>query len=330
MVQLWVNLPSRDKMAAPGYQGITREQIPEVSLLDVTGVEAGTARIIAGELLGAKGPAHTFTPMQVWDLRLKAGHTVTLPAAAGHTTAPLVLRGRLRLADGQEVVAANLPVFSRDGEDVALDVLEDSTVLWLSGEPIDEPIGLTLGRVAEALGKRVSELVVMTLKRERHDAFIATVRKAGAALRLITDGDITAAVSPSLVDSDVDLYYGIGGSPEGILTAAALNALGGEMLLRMRPRDDAERSAAAEAVGEEALKKIYRCSELVSGESSIFCATGISDSPLLPGVKLTGNKAITHSILMRSRSRTVRYIRAIHDLGHKTIHLRSVKAERKL
>jgi redox-sensitive bicupin YhaK (pirin superfamily) len=136
MVQLWVNLPARDKMAAPGYQGITREQIPEVALPD----GAGTARIIAGELLGAKGPAHTFTPMQVWDLRLKAGHTVILPAAAGHTTAPLVLRGRLRLSDGKEVVAANLPVFSRDGEGVTLEVLEDSTVLWLSGEPIDEPV----------------------------------------------------------------------------------------------------------------------------------------------------------------------------------------------
>lgn len=136
MVQLWVNLPARDKMAAPGYQGITREQIPQIDLPD----GAGTARIIAGELNGITGPAHTFTPMQVWDLRLKAGHTVTLPAAEGHTTAPLVLRGRLRLADGQEVVAANMPVFSRDGQDVTLEVLEDATVLWLAGEPIDEPV----------------------------------------------------------------------------------------------------------------------------------------------------------------------------------------------
>lgn len=136
MVQLWVNLPARDKMAAPGYQGITRDQIPQIDLPD----GAGTARIIAGALNGTTGPAHTFTPMQVWDLRLKAGHTVTLPAAEGHTTAPLVLRGRLRLADGQEVVAANMPVFSRDGQDVTLEVLEDATVLWLAGEPIDEPV----------------------------------------------------------------------------------------------------------------------------------------------------------------------------------------------
>lgn len=195
---------------------------------------------------------------------------------------------------------------------------------------LDDPISQTLVRVAEALGKRVSELVVMTLKRDRHDAFIAAVRKAGAALRLITDGDITAAVSPSLPDGGVDLYYGIGGSPEGILTAAALNALGGEMLLRMKPRDEAERAAAIAAVGEADLARVYRCSDLIWGESCIFCATGISDSTLLPGVKLVGRKAITHSILMRSRSRTVRYIRAIHDLDSKTIHLRSAQAERKL
>jgi redox-sensitive bicupin YhaK (pirin superfamily) len=136
MVQLWVNLPARDKMAAPGYQGITRDQIPEVSLPE----GAGVARIIAGDLNGTAGPARTFTPMQVWDLRLKAGHTVTLPAAEGHTTAPLVLRGRLRLVDGQEVGPVQMPVFTREGQDVQFEVLEDATVLWLTGEPIDEPV----------------------------------------------------------------------------------------------------------------------------------------------------------------------------------------------
>ena len=226
-------------------------------------------------------------------------------------------------------VMRNLPTFYSEklayGPDVARAIERGMPPVSL-----DDPIALTLGRVAEALGKRVSELVVMTLKRERHDAFIAAVRNAGAALRLITDGDITAAVSPSLPDGGVDLYYGIGGSPEGILTAAALNALGGEMLLRMKPRDEAERAAAVAAVGEADLTRVYRCRELVWGDSCIFCATGISDSTLLPGVKLIGRKAITHSILMRSRSRTVRYIRAIHDLDSKTIHLRSAQAERKL
>ncbi len=195
---------------------------------------------------------------------------------------------------------------------------------------LDDPIETTLAHVAKALDKRVSELVVMTLKRDRHNDFIAAVRKSGAALRLITDGDITAAVSPSLPDSGVDLFYGIGGSPEGILTAAALRALGGEMLLRMWPKDEAERASAVKEVGESEVARTFRCEDLVWGESCIFCATGISDSPLLPGVKLMGKKAITHSILMRSKSRTVRYIRAVHDLEHKTIHLRSTSGEKKL
>jgi fructose-1,6-bisphosphatase II len=128
----------------------------------------------------------------------------------------------------------------------------------------------------------------------------------------------------------VDLYYGIGGSPEGVLTAAALKALGGGMLLRMWPRDDTERSSLREHLSEAELTRVFGVDDLVHGESAMFCATGISDSSLLPGVRLTGQKAITHSILMRAHSRTIRYIRAVHDLGHKTIHLRSLRGDRKL
>jgi fructose-1,6-bisphosphatase II len=195
---------------------------------------------------------------------------------------------------------------------------------------IDDSLETILRRVAEALGKRVGELVVVMLNRPRHAAFIADVRRVGAALRLIGDGDITAAVAPSLPDSGVDLYYGIGGSPEGVLTAAALKALGGGMLLRCWPRDDAERRCLGAAWSDAELARVFGVDDLVHGESAIFCATGISDSSLLPGVRLTGTKAITHSILMRARSRTIRYIRAVHDLGHKTIHLRSLHADRKL
>ena len=195
---------------------------------------------------------------------------------------------------------------------------------------LDDPLETTLTRVAEALGKRVTELVVMTMNRPRHAEFIAEIRRIGASLRLITDGDITAAVSPSLPDSGIDVYLGIGGAPEGILTAAALRALGGEMLLRMWPRDREERERVLTEISEEELTKVWRIDELVRGESAIFCATGISDSPLLPGVKLIGKKAVTHSILMRSKSRTVREIRAIHDLEHKTIHLRSVQRDARL
>jgi len=195
---------------------------------------------------------------------------------------------------------------------------------------IDDPLEAILSRIAEALGKRVQELVVVMLNRPRHAEFIAEVRRIGAALRLIGDGDITAAVAPSLPDSGVDLYYGIGGSPEGVLTAAALKALGGGMLVRAWPRDDAERDRLRAEVGKAELARVFGVDDLVQGESAMFCATGISDSSLLPGVKLTGPKAITHSILMRARSRTIRYLQAVHDLRHKTIHLRSLHADRKL
>jgi fructose-1,6-bisphosphatase II len=199
-------------------------------------------------------------------------------------------------------------------------------------EPIglNDPLDRTLPKVAEALGKRVPEIVAVVLNRPRHAELIATIRRLGAALRLITDGDITAAVAPSLPDSGVDLYCGIGGSPEGVLTAAALKALGGDMLAQMWPRDEEERARLLQETTAEELERVFSAQDLVRGDSSVFCATGISDSSLLPGVKLVGGKAITHSILMRARSQTVRYIRAVHDLGSKTIHLRSEQQEHRL
>ena len=136
MVQLWVNLPARDKMAPPGYQGITAAQTPTVNLPD----GAGTARLIAGSLLGAQGPARTFTPMQVWDVQIKVGHTVTMPAPEGHTTVPLVLKGRVKTQDGAEATDAEMIVYERAGEGVTLTAVTDTTLLWLAGEPIDEPV----------------------------------------------------------------------------------------------------------------------------------------------------------------------------------------------
>src|SRR5438094_6562614 len=147
---------------------------------------------------------------------------------------------------------------------------------------IDDPLETILRSVAEALGKRVGELVVVMLNRPRHAAFIEEVRRVGAALRLIGDGDITAAVAPSLPDTGVDMYYGIGGSPEGVLTAAALKALGGGMLLRSWPRDDGERAQLRAKIPENELARVFTSADLVRGESALFCAPGIRDSALLP------------------------------------------------
>lgn len=226
------------------------------------------------------------------------------------------------VADNSPRTMRNIPTFYTQKLAYGPDVV-NAIAQGMEPFDLDTPLEIMLPRVAEALQKRVSELVIMTLNRPRHADLIAGVRKAGAALRLITDGDIAAAVTPSLPDPSVDLYIGIGGAPEGVLSAAALKALGGELQLRMWPRDDKERGEILETTSEEDIARIYSSDDLVFGDSAIFCATGISHSSLLPGVRLVGGKAITHSILMRARSRTVRYIRAIHDLGTKTIHLRS-------
>ena len=166
-----------------------------------------------------------------------------------------------------------------------------------------------------ALGKRMAEIVVQVMERPRNQVFIDQVRKSGACLRMVADGDITGAVAPSLLDSGIDLYVGIGGSPEGVLTANALRALGGDIQTRMWFRNDAEKADLGAGLSEQEISRVYNAEEIVPGGSAIFCATGVTDSSLLPGVKLIGKTAITYSILLRARSKTVRRIQATHSHG---------------
>lgn len=136
MVQLWVNLPAKDKMADPGYQTIVDGDIPVLPLAD----DAGQLRLIAGEFAGTQGPAHTFTPIDVWDLRLNAGKVVKLDLHAGRNTALVILSGTVRV-NGEEVARqGQLVLFERDGDQITLESNFDAKVLLLSGEPIDEPI----------------------------------------------------------------------------------------------------------------------------------------------------------------------------------------------
>jgi hypothetical protein len=136
MVQLWVNLPAKDKISPPRYQGIRSDEIPTVALPD----GAGTVRVVAGAFAGVAGPAKTFTPIHVWDLRLVRGRRTEPVVPDGWTTALVGLRGTLRLDGGQALASAEVAVFERAGERIAIDVDEDATALLLSGEPIDEPI----------------------------------------------------------------------------------------------------------------------------------------------------------------------------------------------
>jgi len=136
MVQLWVNLPARDKRAAAGYQTLLAADIPEVALDD----GAGSLRVIAGSYKGHQGPARTFTAMDVWDMRLQAGSTLQLPVAAGRNAALVVLRGTVQVNGERDAGPASLVLLERTGEDVVIEALEGASVLLLSGEPIDEPI----------------------------------------------------------------------------------------------------------------------------------------------------------------------------------------------
>ena len=194
------------------------------------------------------------------------------------------------------------------------------------GAPVDQNLEL----VALKLGKRVRDLVVCVLDRPRHERLIADIRRTGAAIRLIGDGDVAGAIGPSLPSSPYDVYLGIGGSPEAVTSAAAIKCLGGEILARMWPRSEEERKELeADGYG-EALKKTYCTEELARGDGIVFVATGITENALLHGMHVEGHVARTHSVVMRYRSRTIRYITAYHDLTRKTIHLHSEAREARL
>jgi fructose-1,6-bisphosphatase II len=189
--------------------------------------------------------------------------------------------------------------------------------------PIEEIIPI----VAKALRKRIRDLSVVVLDRPRHQKLVEAIRSSQAMVRMISDGDITAAIAPSIPESGVDLYVGIGGAPEAVLAAAAIRCLGGDIQAMMWPRDDEELNQVIDQGFAEDLQRVFYAADLAKGNNIIFCATGVSDSPLLRGVRVRGHTVVTHSILMRARSRTVRMIEAYHDLAHKTIHLRSTRRE---
>src|SRR5919109_1405739 len=169
---------------------------------------------------------------------------------------------------------------------------------------LEMPIAEMLAIVARAVDKRVQDVAVMMLDRPRHKEIVEQIRGAGASLRMIGDGDIAAAIALSLPEPDVDLYMGIGGSPEAVLAAAGIKCLGGGLQRKNWARDEKERKSLIADGWEKDLDRVYAADDLANGQNIIFCATGISDSALLPGVRARGGvTAITHSILIRSDNR---------------------------
>jgi fructose-1,6-bisphosphatase II len=190
---------------------------------------------------------------------------------------------------------------------------------------IDAPLAENLHLIAQSLDKRVSDLVAVVLDRPRHDKTIALLRESGCGIRLIPDGDVAAAIAPCLPNSGVDLYLGIGGSPEAVLAASAIKCLGGEILCRMHPKDGEERRRLVDedGCGPADLSKVWSAADMARGDHIIFVATGISDSPMLRGIRYESHYCVTESMLIRARHRTLRRIVAHHDIDHKTIRLAS-------
>jgi fructose-1,6-bisphosphatase II len=193
---------------------------------------------------------------------------------------------------------------------------------------IEMPVQENVERVAKVLGIRTSELTAIVLDRPRHETLIQEIRQTGARIKLISDGDVAGAIATATEDSGVNILFGIGGSPEAVISAAALKCLGGELQVKLWPRDDAERKKILDlGHGQADLDRVYGTEDLARGESIIFCATGITGGDFLPGVRYEENLAITHSVAMRAKTRTVRYITAHHHLEIKTIPSRAEARE---
>jgi fructose-1,6-bisphosphatase II len=169
-----------------------------------------------------------------------------------------------------------------------------------------------LKAVAQAKGESIRDVTAVILDRPRHEELIAEVRAAGARIRLIQDGDVIGAVSTALPDTGADILLGIGGTPEGVIAAAAMKCMGGEIQGRLWPRNDEERAAAI-AAGYD-LDRVLLTDDLVSGDNAFFSLTGITDGEVLKGVHYDSKGASTQSLVMRSRSGTVRIVSARHRL----------------
>lgn len=182
---------------------------------------------------------------------------------------------------------------------------------------LDAPIGEVVKKLAQQKDCKVDDLTICILDRPRHDEIIKGVREVGARINLIQDGDVSAVIATTDPDTGIDLYVGTGGAPEGVLAAAALQCTGGAMLGRLVFRNDTEKGRA-EKWGITDLDKIYKTGDLAKGDNVMFAATGVTDGSMLRGVRRFAGGAKTSSLVMRSKSGTIRKIEATHDFTRKT------------
>ena len=192
---------------------------------------------------------------------------------------------------------------------------------WAKGKiDLDAPVIDNLAAVAKGTGKDIRDLIVVVLDRPRNADLIAQIKAAGARLRLISDGDVAPAIATGINEEGPDMVWGIGGAPEGVLSAAALKCLGGEMQARLKPMSPAELERC-QRMGITQIDKLLSMEDLVCGEEVMCAVTGITDGDLLEGVRYKGNEVRTNSLVMRATTGTVRFIKAIHDMARKPYQL---------
>ena len=186
---------------------------------------------------------------------------------------------------------------------------------------IDASITDNLKAVANAKNKEISDVLVTILDRERHAWMIQEIREAGARIKLITDGDLAAGINTCFDETGIDIMFGIGGAPEGVITAVALKCLGGEIQGRLKPETEKE-VQRCKKMGIDDVNKVLYMDDLVKGDDAIFAATGITDGELLKGVQFKGKKATTSSVVMRAKTGTVRFIEGTHNFQGKLARLK--------
>ncbi len=244
----------------------------------------------------------------------------------GNSTSPEVdvavdpLEGTTIVAKGHNNAMAVLAIADRGNLLHAPDMYMEKLVVGPNAAgkvSLEDPIEKTIEIVAEANRKRITDVTVIIQERERHLHIIEAVRSMQARVKLFGDGDVGAAITAAMPGSGIDIFVGIGGAPEGVISAAAIKCLGGDMQARLKPYSEEERKRCID-MGIEDPDRVLALNELVKGDDAIFAATGVSDGELLQGVRfLADDIAETDSIVMRSKTRTIRYIKAKHHIPYK-------------
>jgi len=224
------------------------------------------------------------------------------------------LEGTNLCATGAPNAIAVLAASDKGGLLHAPDLYMEKLVVGPSSREVvdlDAPVRFNLRAIAQSLGRRVEDLVVIVLDRPRHERLIEEIRATGARIRLIGDGDLSAGITAAVIGSGVHAVMGIGGAPEGVLTAAAVRCLGGEIFARLVV-DTPDHEARCRAMGITDFKRIYKSRDLAPGKNIVFAATGVTDGSLMKGVRFFGDGTRTVSLIMQTHPRRVRFIDSIH------------------